>query len=79
MSHDVCRVTSFKLQKFSRQKCCSYFYILLRCYLPRVHRKLVLLLLLLLLPKHLYSAPRRTERLTKEKNEKIENKNYGNK
>ena len=37
------------------------------------------LLLLLLLPKHLYSAPRRTERFTEEKERKIENKNYGNK
>ena len=35
-------------------------------------------LLLLLLPKHLYSAPRRTERFTKENNEK-QRTNYGNK
>ena len=40
---------------------------------------IILLLLLLLLPKHLYSAPRRTERFTKEKERKIETKNYGNK
>ena len=39
----------------------------------------LLFLLLLLLLKHLYSAPRRTERFTKEKEWKIENKNYGNK
>ena len=41
--------------------------------------KIKLNLLLLLLLKHLYSAPRRTERFTKEKEWKIENKNYGNK